>query len=208
MNIDGCGTGVVTEGVLLQRGTIVLGWPLESEFDTITELRNANSVRRWFVDDRPLDAERNRRWLASEMDRPREALLSIRRADDGLFLGMLGWTDWHRERRTAVFGRLAIDCRRTAPLLTNHVSSIRGIALQATLALRDYAFEVMGLVRLSTAYMADNILAARVNRAVGLIEKRRYHARRPDGRIVEMVELALVRRRWQRLRRTEVPDSQ
>jgi hypothetical protein len=69
---------IPTEGVVAKGSGVVLGWPQPGEYDLITELRNRSSIRRYFLDARPLDLEANREWLASGMRRNVEGLLSIR----------------------------------------------------------------------------------------------------------------------------------
>lgn len=191
---------VPISGVLCSRGELELGWPVETEFDAITALRNSESVRQWFLDNRPLEQASNRLWLANGMRRPAEALLSIRRACDGLFLGTIGWSQWSPECSTADFGRLALDRVALARVTSSARRTLRSIALGATIALRDFAFETMQLERATTSYIKGNVLAARVNERVGMLVNRRILRKRPDGQEVEMVELALERQRWLELR--------
>lgn len=187
-------------GVLCGHGALVLGWPLETEFDAITAVRNSTAARQWFLDDQPLDVAANRLWLAEGIQRPAEALLSIRRSGDGLFLGTIGWSQWFPERATADFGRLALDRGALALSISSATQRLKSIALDATTALRDFAFEVMQLEYVTTSYITGNVLAARLNARVGMVVDRCITVRRPDGRKVEMVELSLNRRRWLALR--------
>lgn len=190
---------VRTEGVLCESGALIIGWPEPHEFDLITALRNRPSVRRWFLNDRLLDAEANRAWLETGMDRPKESLLSIRVKADGSFVGTIGWSDWDRRRATASFGRLALDTsglrRATARLPHGHP----GVALEAACTLRDFAFRSMRLERLHTYFLADNASAERVNRSVGMLRASRGIRLRADNTPVETVEMYMDRQRWERL---------
>ncbi len=182
------------QGALCRRGSIVLGWPTPDEFGLITALRNRPAVRRWFLDDRPLDPQRNEAWLSGGMDRPREALLSIRW--EGAFVGTAGWADWDPQLRRGSFGRLALDRTRLSAMASKATAPRNGIAVEATLALRDYGFSAMALDRADTWYVAGNAFAARVNRIVGMVEQRRVVRTRPGGAEVGVIELSLDRARW------------
>lgn len=190
---------VKTEGVLCESSALVIGWPEPREFDLITALRNRPSVRRWFLNDRALDAEANRAWLETGMDRPKESLLSIRVKAGGGFLGTIGWSDWEPRRATACFGRLALDPsglrRATARLPHGHP----GVALEAACALRDFAFRSMRLERLHTYFLAGNASAERVNRSVGMLPASRGIRLRADNTPVETIEMYMDRQRWARL---------
>ncbi len=188
-------------GELCQHGSIALSWPDPSEFDRITELRNRSEIRRWFLDDRAIDEERNRLWLTDGMCRPQEALLSIRWKGE-FFLGIVGWTNWDPTERTASFGRLALDRHALADLLTKgDFKSFRefGIAVEATCVLRDFAFQSMNLARLNTYYIQGNALAARVNKLVGMVECSTRKRLRLDGSELSTVELSLDYPRWRHL---------
>jgi RimJ/RimL family protein N-acetyltransferase len=128
------------------------------------------------------------------------SVLAIRWAANGLFVGMIGWTDWDRQRRTACFGRLAVDLSAIRQLPRSSLSGYRGVALDAALALRDFAFERMELMELTTWYIVGNVLSARLNRAVGMVERGRIVRVRDDGTSVETVELYLTRDRWEHIR--------
>jgi len=185
-----------SDGVLVHSDWIAIGWPNEPEFDLITALRNDPLVRRCFIDDRPIDSERNRAWLAAGRTRPREALLSVRRAADGLFLGMIGWSELDREKQVAEFGRLAISRHSVCRLIGDGAQLIEGVGLLASRAMRDYAFEVMQLRGIYTTHLACNAFSARVIARCGMVEQRRYVMQRPDGNAIELVESSMDRIRW------------
>lgn len=178
---------------------VVLRWPDGDDADRITTLRNQSQVRRRFLDQRLLDPIVNRAWLLSGMDRSHEAILAIRWASNGLFLGMIGWTDWDQERRTACFGRLAVASHVLRQLPQSELLNYSGVAVDAALALRDFAFERMELAEATTWYLADNMQSAHINRAVGMVEQERRLRVREDGTAVQTVELVLTRARWESL---------
>lgn len=190
---------VKTVGVICESRTLSIGWPEPPEFDMITALRNKPEVRQWFLSDGMLNLEANRVWLETGMDRPREALLSIRLKIDHSFLGTIGWTDWDRHQATACFGRLALDTVGLKKAFRKLPHGYRGLALDAVTTLRDFAFRSMRLDRLFTYFFAGNVAAARLNRRVGMIYTSGATRLRPDNTPVETVEMYMDRRAWLRL---------
>jgi hypothetical protein len=79
-------------GILCEGRCIRVGWPEESELDAITALRNRPEISRQFFDSRPLDPVRNRQWLQHGINRPYEAVLSIRMKCDDALVGSIGWS--------------------------------------------------------------------------------------------------------------------
>jgi RimJ/RimL family protein N-acetyltransferase len=191
---------IETSGILCESELLSLGWPEEHEFELITELRNKSYVRKWFLNDRVIELDANRRWLAYGMDRPKEALLSVRLRRGGSFLGTVGWSDWDLEQAEAWFGRIAVDPGRLREAADHFPRHYEGVALDATVTLRDFAFSRMGLKHLFTYFIAGNVYAARLNRRVGMQEVRRATRTRGDGTAVETVELRMSRERWEGLR--------
>lgn len=191
---------IETSGTLCESEWLSLGWPEEHEFASITELRNRGYVRKWFLHDRVIDPEANRTWLARGMDRPKEALLSVRLRRGGGFIGTVGWSDWDLERAEACFGRIAVDLRRLREAAGHFPPGYEGVALDATLTLRDFAFERMGLRQLVTYYIAGNTFAESLNRRVGMQEVRRKTRTRAGGGAVETVELRMTIERWRGLK--------
>jgi RimJ/RimL family protein N-acetyltransferase len=191
---------IKTSGVLCESELLSIGWPEEHEFDLITDLRNKSYVRKWFLNDRVIDPQSNRRWLAHGMARPQEALLSVRLKRDGCFLGTVGWSDWDLEQAEAWFGRIAVDLSRLRKVAGPFPQRYEGVALDATIRLRDFAFARMGLKHLFTYFIAGNVFAERLNRRVGMQEVQRATRTRGDGTAVETVELRMTRERWERIR--------
>jgi len=189
---------IPTEGTLTIGRRILLAWPKPEEFDCITELRNRPQVRRFFLDPRPIDAAVNREWLATGMRRGEEGLLSIRWVRSDAFLGTIGWTDWDRCLKTACFGRLMVDHHALRRLYKKVDPSYPGVALDAAMSLRDYAFDEMALKGMTTWYFEGNTLAARVNAAIGMVPLGLRSRLRPDGSSIRTVELRLTRRQWSR----------
>jgi RimJ/RimL family protein N-acetyltransferase len=188
--------GLDLSGSIARRGNLELAWPEPHEYDLITELRNRDAVARWFLDRTRIDCEANREWLARGMRRGEEGLLSIRDCNTGGFLGTIGWTDFVRESRSACFGRLMLDMR--AVLRTGSARSDRrsSVAAEAGAMLREYAFESMGLDFLTTWYIKGNLLAARVNSAIGMVIEQEGRRRSVDGADVATVELKMTREQW------------
>lgn len=191
---------IETSGTLCESELLSLGWPEEHEFEAITELRNKSYVRKWFLNDRVIELDANRSWLAHGMNRPKEALLSVRLRQGGSFLGTVGWSDWDLEQAEAWFGRIAVDLSRLRKAAGHFPQSYEGVALDATITLRDFAFARMGLKHLFTYFIEGNVYAARLNSHVGMQEARRATRTRGDGTAVETVELRMSRERWEGLR--------
>ena len=191
---------IKTTGILCKSDVLVIGWPELPEFDLITSLRNQPYVRKWFMNDEPINIGRNRTWLETGMNRPYEALLAIRLSEDNTFLGTIGWSDWDPVSKTAWFGRLAVDLRALRKTARQIPDNYAGVALDATQTLRDYAFQHMELDRILTYYMSGNQFAARVNKSVGMVESGCRTRIRKDNTPVETVELELTRQRWIELR--------
>lgn len=185
------------EGLVCRGRQIDLAWPRPEDYDRITALRNQASVRRWFTDDSPLDPQRNRQWLATGMRRPQEALFSLRWRTSDLWLGTLGWTDWNPAQGTALFGRVMLDAEALRAVPRQQAA---GVALDAALGLRDFAFEHMALHQARTYCLAENILALRLNRRIGMQDERPGRRQRPDGSWVDTVEMRLNRETWLQLR--------
>lgn len=184
-------------GQLCDGCCITLAWPEPYEFDLITVLRNLPNVRKWFLDDRLIDVVKNRIWLEHGMKRPTEAILSIRWKQDGSFLGTIGWSDWDLISKTAWFGRLAVDTDATKKIRDKLPSDYGGVAIDAALALRDFAFISMGLDAALTYYFSDNKLAELVNKSIGLLETRRVPRASRDGFQIETVEMKMTRQQWE-----------
>lgn len=197
---------IKTSGTLCESELLSLGWPEEHEFEPITELRNKSYIRKWFLNDRVIDLETNRRWLAGGMDRPKEALLSVRLKRGGSFLGTIGWSDWNLELAEAWFGRIAVDPRRLRQAAGSFPQRYEGVALDATISLLDFAFARMGLRHVFTYFITGNALSERLQRRIEMEEVRRTTRTRGDGTAVETVELRLTRERWEGIRAGGRPD--
>lgn len=186
-------------GQLCDGCCITLAWPEPYEFDLITKLRNLPNVRKWFLDNRPIDVVKNRIWLEHGIKRPTEAILSIRWKQDGAFLGTIGWSDWDLISKTAWFGRLAVDTDATKKIRDKLPSDYGGVAIDAALALRDFAFISMGLDAALTYYFSDNKFAKHVNKSIGLLETRHVVRTGRDGLQIETVEMKITRQQWENL---------
>lgn len=178
---------IPTSGVVAINSQIVLSWPEPEEFDRITDLRNRSFVRKWFLDDGLLDPERNRGFLRQDAADLTSAVLAIRCAASGLFLGTIGWSRWDRHERTAEFGRLAIDLAAVRRLGAPRPR----VAREATGLLAWLAFERMGMTCLYADVMLGNERSLAVCRRIGM-RVADYHAKtRPNGERIEMVRFEL-----------------
>lgn len=190
---------IKTNGILCNGIMVTVGWPEKNEYDLITNLRNRHSVKEWFLDSRPLDIIRNRNWIESGMQRPKEALLSIRFKNDNLFLGTIGWTDWNLDTATACFGRLTVDIQAVKKVKDKFPQNYIGIAIDAGRAMRDFAMIDMKLNAIETFLFANNLKAKWVNEAIGLKEVSKGFRINSGGVQIETLEMRLTRSEWLKL---------
>ncbi len=188
-----------TNGILCNGTLVTVGWPEKNEYDLITNLRNKDSVKGWFLDARLLDTNRNRNWIESGMQRPKEALLSIRFKNDNLFLGTIGWTDWDLDLATACFGRLMVDIQAVKKVKGKFPENYPGIAIDAGRAVRDFAMIDMKLDAIETFLFANNLKAKWVNEAIGLKEVSKIFRTNSVGVQIETIEMRLTRNEWLKL---------
>jgi RimJ/RimL family protein N-acetyltransferase len=184
-------TGVVCVGK-----QVIIGWPEPHEYNLITNLRNKDSVREWFFDDRLLDVEENKIWLANIIRRPKDALLSIRFKKDDSFLGTIGWSDWNLRSHTAFFGRLSVDKSALKKIWAALPQDYCGVAIDSGIAIRDFAMENMGINTIKTYVFSNNTIALNVNQALGLVEVNRILKTKINGDNVEIIEMQLDKKKW------------
>lgn len=189
-----------TKGTLCNGTMVTIGWPEENEYDLITELRNKDSVKEWFLDSRPLDILKNRNWIESGMLRPKEALLSIRFKTNNIFLGTIGWTDWDLKSATACFGRLTVDLQVVSKIKDKFPKNYIGVAVDAGTAIRDFAMINMKLNTIETFLFTANLKAKMVNEAIGLKKVGKSFRTKSDGTTVETYEMRLTRNEWEFLK--------
>jgi RimJ/RimL family protein N-acetyltransferase len=187
-------TGLLAEGECVR-----VGWPNEAEFDAITALRNRDDVRMRFLDSSPLDPVRNREWLRSGMDRPYEAVLAIRMKRGDAFVGVIGWSHGDPDEGSLELGRVMVDARAMAAHRASFRARYPGVAADAGMAVRDFAFETLRLTVIRMSVIETNRLSLRaaVNGG-GHIVGTRLHRRR-DGSAVPMIDLECRREDWLRL---------
>lgn len=193
-------SSILIEGVLCQGHWVDLAWPEPQEFDAITALRNQPWIRRWFLDDRPIAIEANRRWLTSGMKRPWEALLAVRWRMDGRLLGTIGWSDWNQDTGSACFGRIMVDRKALRSLCRGREGRDFRPMLDAVYTLRSYVFEKMGLERATCFHIAGNVMASRIQSAAGFREIGSSQRTRFDGSSVTIIESEMTRDDYQSLR--------
>lgn len=183
-------------GALFDGRCVRVGWPEPDEFDRITSLRNRPQVRRRFLDPRPLDFERNRDWLARGMQRPREALLSIRLAANAAWAGTIGWTGYDPDRRVLDIGRIMVDAHAVMPHRELLPAGYPGIAVDAGRALRDYVFSHLGLAVMTCVVVDGNALSRRTVLMSGLRPVGTSESVRADGTKVRLFDFAMTRDDW------------
>jgi dTDP-4-amino-4,6-dideoxygalactose transaminase/RimJ/RimL family protein N-acetyltransferase len=185
--------GPVTEGRCVR-----LGWPDEGEFDAITALRNRASVRRQFFDPRLIDPEANREWLRSGMTRPLEALFSIRLKPDDTFVGTIGWSHGDVAEGSIELGRVMVDTLALRPYRHRLPVGYPGVAVDAGVAVRDFAFRVLRLKLIRMALVESNRLSLRAAVAGGarVIRSRLQHG--ADGSARRVIDLEFDRQDWER----------
>ena len=184
-------------GPLFEGRCVSVGWPESHEFDALTALRNRPQIRNKFLDPRPLDPERNREWIRHGMQRPFEALLSIRLKPSGVLAGAIGWSRGDPDEGSFELGRVMVDAavvqRNRATLPAGYV----GVAADAGTGLRDFGFRNLGLSVIRCVFIDDNRLSRRAvllggGRIVGT-----SRARRADGTEVTVESLELRRTEWE-----------
>lgn len=184
-------------GPLFEGRFVSVGWPESHEIDALTALRNRPQIRNKFLDPRPLDPERNREWIRHGMQRPFEALLSIRLKPSGVLAGAIGWSRGDPDEGSFELGRVMVDAavvqRNRDALPAGYV----GVAADAGTGLRDFGFRDLGLSVIRCVFIDDNRLSRRAvllggGRIVGT-----SRARRADGTEVAVVSLELRRTEWE-----------
>jgi RimJ/RimL family protein N-acetyltransferase len=184
-------------GPLFEGRCVSVGWPESHEIDALTALRNRPQIRNKFLDPRPLDPERNREWIRHGMQRPFEALLSIRLKPSGVLAGAIGWSRGDPDEGSFELGRVMVDAavvqRNRDALPAGYV----GVAADAGTALRDFGFRDLGLSVIRCVFIDDNRLSRRAvllggGRIIGT-----SRARRADGTEVAVVSLELRRTEWE-----------
>jgi RimJ/RimL family protein N-acetyltransferase len=187
--------GLLTEGACVQ-----IGWPEEVEFDAITMLRNRPNMRRQFLDPRPLDPVRNREWLRSGMKRPYEAMLAIRLKGDGVFVGAIGWSRGDPVEGSLELGRVMVDTQALLPHRSRLPAHYPGVAVDAGMAIRDFAFERLSLSVIRMVVIEANRLSLQAALSGGGHVTGTHSERRSDGSKLRMIDLACRRDDWLRLR--------
>jgi len=183
-------------GPLFDGRCVRVGWPEPDEFDRITSLRNRPQVRGRFLDPRALDLQRNRDWLAHGMQRPREALLSIRLAANGTWVGTIGWTGYDPDRRELDVGRIMVDAQAVLPHRASLPDGYPGVGVDAGRALRDYVFSRLDLATMTCVVIGDNALSRRTVLMGGLRPVGTSESTRPDGTKVGLIRFAMTRDDW------------
>ena len=144
--------------------------PEPTDYPFLIALRNRESVRRWFLDDRPIDQDTGFKWLAARANRYDDVLLLIRHRSKNMNVGSIGWYNLDEGNSSIELGRLALDFAaiRRLTRLGEPRPAIQHLALDACLALRDYVFHRFKISVINTCYKPGNTGAAEINRACGM----------------------------------------
>jgi RimJ/RimL family protein N-acetyltransferase len=183
-------------GPLMEGEYVRIGWPEEPELDAITALRNRADVRRQFLDPRVLDVERNRDWLRSGMNRPYEAVLSIRMKHDGAFIGAIGWSKGDPVERSLELGRIMVDTQVLLRYSDVFPADYPGIAVDAGTTVRDFAFGTLGIRILRMVVIESNRLSRRAAVVGGARVVGTRTEPRGDGREIHLIDLECNRDDW------------
>ncbi len=174
-------------------GIIKLRRAIEDDFDWMIALRNQTSVRQWFFDPRIIDSAAGRKWLAVRANSNDDTVLVICHKATDCRVGTLGWICANPDEGVYETGRLALDSAALRTLRKAGVPRevLDRMAIDACYTLRDYIFGSMKASVIRTEYKAGNVLAAKINAEVGLLQVDVGS----DGRIV----CQITRSRWQEL---------
>jgi RimJ/RimL family protein N-acetyltransferase len=170
--------------------------PEPSDYSFLIGLRNRESVRRWFLDSRPIDQDAGTKWLAARASRDDDVLLLIRHRTRSMNVGSIGWHNLDENTGLAELGRLALDpsALRTLARFGEPRSAMQNLALDACLALRDYVFSHFGILTIKTCYKSGNIAAAEINQACGM-----RICETPANSEANLIYLQLTRSEWEQL---------
>ena len=176
-------------------GTLVsLARPFPPEYDAITELRNRESIRRWFFDSRELDVERNRVWLAEKQSRCDSQVLVIR-FNDGSFLGFIGWSHFDGVGGSIQLGGVALQPDRYRAI-ARRLGYVPRIADQAGQLLIDFAFRTLRVSRVTAEVMRTNRRSAALCDRAGLSVVGTVEHCDEAGRAIEATIFRLTRDEW------------
>lgn len=166
-----------------------------NDMDLISLLRNAEGVRCWFLDDRPVDREQGRQWLDRQNRQSDSGLLLVCATIDASFLGFLGWSAFDRSTGTIELGRLAIDRWRHVAL-ARKLGHSPPVAEEASRLLLEYAFTTLGAVVARIEIIDGNRNSLALSRRLGFSPIAWSERVRPEGRPVRVQVLQLSRVDW------------
>ena len=187
-------------GVLCKGQFIILSWAEPEEFDKITRLRNSERVRHCFLMNNSLEESANRHWLSSKIKKPTESMLSIRWIEGNKWLGTCGWSDWDQKAKTVWLGRLMIDYKELRSIANLIPPNYVGPVIDAAITLRDFTFKKLNVKEILTFHFAGNKLSENVVKKIGLVERSRSVRERPDGDLIETVNMSLTKARWEKMK--------
>jgi len=197
-------SSIKLNGPLCKGQFITLGWPLKSEFDLITCLRNSNDVRKYFFNSNSLDLEKNRFWLEYGINKPLESMLSIRYGNEDCFIGTIGWDKFDVEKKTIEIGRLMLDKKRVRDIIKYIPKDYIGFAKDACLTLRDYAMIQLNVDKIYANIISSNILSKKIAEWVGAAKYDSRYKTLPDGALVQFEMYMLEKQKWIKFEKHEI----
>lgn len=179
----------------LQGSLVRLTRPEPSDANLIASLRSSPRVRRWFVDDRPIDHFRNREWLITEAVSDTSGLFVIRSLVDSSFLGFVGWSDHDSASGTVQLGRIAVH-PGSYKALSRAIGYAPRLADECGRLLIEFAFTVLAADRIYVEVLPDNHAAIGLVERLGLERVSIQLRSRPNGHLSPVQVFQLQRSEW------------
>lgn len=160
----------------------------KEDTDHILQWRNAPSVIEHFVYRKPLTREEHLNWLETKVTTGEVAQFIIEEVENKIPIGSVYLRDIDNIHQKAEFGIfIGEDAARG-----------KGYGTQATLLILQYAFETLGLNKVTLRVFAENQRAIHCYKKVGFIEDGRF---RDDvcinGKFHDMVFMSILRKEWE-----------
>ena len=160
----------------------------EDDLRTVWSWRNSDRIRAVSVHDREIPWEEHVAWFErSKTDRSRQAMLFER---EGKPTGVVNFVDIDREAGSAAWGFYLGD-----------VDAPKGSASAMGFLALDYAFDTLGLRRITGKAFASNDASLRYHRRLGFVEleERREQIERGEGE-VDLLHFELSSEGWRERR--------
>lgn len=160
----------------------------QQDTDYILQWRNAHSVIEHFVYRKPLTREEHLHWLETQVATGKVAQFIIEEVEDKNPIGSVYLRDIDKIHQKAEFGIFIGD----------DTSRGKGYGTQATFLILQYAFEQLGLNKVTLRVFAENERAIHCYKKVGFIEDGRFRDDVCiDGKFHDMVFMSILRKEWE-----------